>query len=217
MAPTKTGSHTALLELALAGHGGLERFARASEVAVDMHGAGLVVRAKRFGWVPGDVRVTIATDRQRTVVSPYPQRGRRGVFEGDTVRVEAEDGTVLAERANPRPRLSSPRGLAYWDNLDFLYFMGYAMWGYLASPFVFAWPGFATREIEPAEQDGRRLRRLAVTYPEGFHAHCREQVFSFDDGGLLWRNDYTAEVFGSFAKSAHLCSAHRDFGGLVIP
>src|SRR3712207_6651220 len=127
MTSTKTEPPTALLDLALAGHGGLERFARDEEIAVDMYGGGLVLLAKRFGWVPGDVRVTIATDRQRTVVAPYPRRGRRGVFEGDSVRIESEDGAVLAERADPRPRLSSVRGLAYWDALDFLYFMGYAM------------------------------------------------------------------------------------------
>src|SRR2546423_3361324 len=154
-----------------------------------MYGSGLAVRSKRFGWIPRDVRVTCSTDRQRTVVEPYPSTGRRGVFEGDAVRIERDDGEVEAARSDPRPHLSSLRGLVAWDTLDFLYFMGYAMWGYLASPFVFTWPGFATREIEPWDQDGRRLRRLAVTYPDGFHAHCREQVFYFDERGRLWRND----------------------------
>jgi hypothetical protein len=31
------------------------------------------------------------------------------------------------------------------------------------------------------------------------------------------RNDYTAEVFGRWARSKHLCEEHRTFDGLVLP
>ncbi|MFQ5898028.1 MAG: hypothetical protein ACE5JN_07255 [Candidatus Methylomirabilia bacterium] len=35
--------------------------------------------------------------------------------------------------------------------------------------------------------------------------------------GLLRRLDYTAEVFGHWAKAAHYCWEHKEFSGLVIP
>ena len=35
--------------------------------------------------------------------------------------------------------------------------------------------------------------------------------------GLLRRNDYTAEVFGSWAKATHYCWDHESFDGLVVP
>lgn len=56
-----------------------------------------------------------------------------------------------------------------------------------------------------------------MTFPPDLPAHSREQVFYFDSAGHLRRNDYTAEVFGSWAKAAHLCHDDREFGGLVFP
>jgi len=38
----------------------------------------------------------------------------------------------------------------------------------------------------------------------------------FDERRLLTRLDYTAEVFGKWARAKHLCGAHRTFG-LVLP
>jgi hypothetical protein len=74
-----------------------------------------------------------------------------------------------------------------------------------------------TREIEPWEEGDERWRRLEVTYPDAWHTHCSRQIYYFDPRGLLRRNDYTAEVFGGWAKSVHICEGHRSFDGLVFP
>jgi hypothetical protein len=134
------------------------------------------------------------------------------------VRIESVgDGTVLAERADPRDRFPGGRRRLWWDRLDFLYFVGYAIWGYACTPFIFTWPGVETRELEPWEEGGRRWRRLEVTFPERMHVHSRVQTFYFDDRGLLGRLDYDPEVFGGWVRSAHLCAEHRDFDGLSFP
>lgn len=210
------GDGAGLLASAIEAHGGAARWAAVGE---------LVLHASSGGWAPtlkgkrralARYRAHISTTEPRTLLTPYPRPGRRGVFERDAVRIESDDGQVLERRSDPRSCFRGRR-LLWWDHLDFLYFAGYALWGYACAPFVFAQPGFETREIEPWEQEGERWRRLAVTFPADVPAHCREQVFHFDWSGRLRRNDYTAEVFGPWAKAAHICHDHREYGGLVFP
>jgi hypothetical protein len=100
-----------------------------------------------------------------------------------------------------------------WDELDLVYFLGYALWNYLVTPYCFTWPGFVSRELEP----WNGLRRLEVTYPEGFPTHAGTQVFYFDARAYLVRLDYVAEVFGAWARGIHLLEDHHDFGELVFP
>ena len=45
----------------------------------------------------------------------------------------------------------------------------------------------------------------------------KEQTFYFDADGLLRRHDYTALVFGNFAKAAHYSWNHREVNGIPIP
>ena len=58
---------------------------------------------------------------------------------------------------------------------------------------------------------------LRATFPAAVPAHCRMQSFYFDEHGLLFLFDYTAEVAGGWAPAAHFCSGYRDFSGLKIP
>ena len=80
----------------------------------------------------GEARVSTAT--ARTIVAPYPGLGRRGLFEADLVRIESKDGQVLAERRNPRTAFRDFRHNLWWDPLDLLHFVGYALWNYLNAP-----------------------------------------------------------------------------------
>jgi hypothetical protein len=212
------GRSSRLVELALEAAGGPDLLRGAREIHASLHGSGTAIRSKRFGWVPGEIEVACSVDEQRTVISPYPEEGRRGVFTGSEVRIErVQDGSVLKARQNPRARFPGGRRLLWWDDLDFLYFSGYAMWGYLLAPHSFLRDGVETRELEPWEEQDERWRRLEVSYPAPWHMHCRKQIYYFDPAGRLRRNDYTAEVFGSFAKSAHMCGEHRTFDGLTLP
>lgn len=159
----------------------------------------------------------LATSEPRTVISDYTGPGRRGVFTPEGVRIESGSGETLSERSNPREAFRSFRHNLWWDDLDLLYFVGYALWGYMAAPFVFARPGFEVREAGTWDEDGERWSRLEVTFPPEVPNHSRQQTFYFDEAGLLRRLDYTAEVFGSWAKAAHYCWEHREIAGLVVP
>jgi hypothetical protein len=147
--------------------------------------------------------------RPRTEFASFPEAGRTGILDGEHVRIESATGELVGERDDPRRAIRSRRARLRWDGLDLLYFGGYAIWGYATFPFHLTLPGV---EVEEAGE-----RRLRVRYPDGWPVHSREQQFHFDPDGLLVRNDYTAEPFGRWARSKHLCEKHRDFDGLVLP
>jgi hypothetical protein len=162
----------------------------------------------------------VSTKDPRTIYEPYPAPGRRGVFEGDRVRIETTSGELVEERGGARSHFRGRPGLRrklWWDHLDLLYFAGYALWNYMAAPFAFTGPGFEVSEGEPWDEAGERWRRLDVDFPPGFPTHSAQQSFYYDAEGLLRRQDYTAEAFGGWAKAVHLCDAHREFDGLVVP
>lgn len=205
-----------LLTEAIAAHGGEERWEQVEELTLHLRSGGFAPASKGRRRDVAAVQARVSTRRPRTVFADYGGSGRQGVFTGERVWIE-EDGEVVAERRDPREAFPYGRRALWWDRLDLLYFAGYALWGYACTPFLLAHPGCEAREVEPWEEDGQTLRRLAVTFPEGLPVHSREQVFYFDRRGLLRRNDYTAEVFGGWARGAHHCEEHREFGGLVFP
>jgi hypothetical protein len=212
-----TVAATDLLEQVIEAHGGSERFDSSDEVSARLHckGWAFVMRFQRGSLA--DFRGTASTREPRVVIEPYPEPGRRGILEQSSVRIESDGGEVLAERSDPRSQFRRFRRNLWWDDLDLLYFATYAYWGYVVAPFIFRRPGFEVEEVEPWREDGEVWRGLQVRFPEGLPAHSREQRYYFDDRGLLRRNDYTAEVFGSWAKAAHYCYDHTDFSGVVVP
>lgn len=209
-------SAPALLEEAIAAHGGPEAWSHRDEVVVRVSSGGFAF-ASKLRRPLRDVEGRVATTGQRTVFDPFPEPSRRGVFEGGDVRIEDADGRVLAERRDARRAFRSPRRLLWWDALDFLYFGGYALWGYLSMPFVLARPGYRLAELDPWEEAGETWRRLEVTFPDGVHAHSQRQVLYLDDQGRIRRNDYVAEPFGRWARAAHYAHDHRWEDGLLIP
>lgn len=206
-----------LLEQAVEAHGGAQAFDSASQLTFHMHCGGWAFPLKFQRGALADFTGTVSTREPRVEIAPYGGPGRRGVFEHGAVRIVAESGEVLGSRDDPRPAFRRLRRQIWWDDLDLLYFAGYALWGYATAPFIFRRPGFEVEEAEPWREHGESWRALRVRFPEDVPAHSREQVYYFDERGLLRRNDYTAEVFGSWAKATHYCWEHERFDGIVVP
>lgn len=190
-----------LLERAIEAHGGRDAWhgREAFELEATVGGLAWPMRTRR---APGFFRGRVRTAEPWMEVLDYPKPGQRGVFEPGRVFVEGG-----GERENPREGFRHFRRQLHWDDLDLLYFAGYAWWNYMAFPFYL-------ENLEVEELPGRRL---AVNFPEGFPAHSREQVFYLDEEHRLIRNDYTAEVFGPWAKAKHLSAEHKCFDGLLVP
>jgi hypothetical protein len=198
-----------LLEQALEAHGGLERWRTAEEVVAELRSGGFALASKLVAGPLRRYEARASVAEPRTVLDPYPSPGQRGVFAGDQVWIESADsGERLARRSDPRRLFPGLRRRVWWDRLDALYFAGYALWNYLTTPYLLTRPGVEVRE------EGRHLH---VTFPPQLPTHSREQTFQLDEQGLIVRHDYTAEVFGGWAKAKHECHEHRQFDGLVFP
>lgn len=209
-------SATDLLERAIEAHGGADRYRSTPEISVRVRSSGwaFVMRFQRGALA--DFTGTISTSEPRTVLSPYPEPGQRGIFERDAVRIESDSGEVMAERKNPRAAFRGLRHAIWWDDLDLLHFAGYALWNYMSAPFMLLHPGFKIEELPPWDENGERWRRLRVLFPADVPTHSAEQDFYFDEAAILKRLDYTAEVFGSWAKATHYCWDQKEFSGLLV-
>ncbi|MBP1700155.1 MAG: hypothetical protein H6Q41_5343 [Deltaproteobacteria bacterium] len=206
-----------LLDKAIKAHGGLNRWRSIKEIVTHIRCGGMALPLRfKFGTFKS-YEAQISTTKPRIIFSPFAGKGNRGIFLGDTVRIETDNGQVLAERTNAKAAFNNFRHKFYWDNLDALYFGGYAIWNYFSAPFLFLHKGFEIQEIDPWEENNHTWRRLQVFFPSDIPTHSREQVFYFNSEGLLMRLDYTAEVFGEWAKAAHYCRGHKNFSGLILP
>ena len=208
---------TSLLSKVIAAHGGLERWNSFEALDAEISAAGFLFTAKRRP-VLDRVRMRAWIREPRFALYDFPQRGQVAELIGTKeVRITDANGLVLARRADPRSAFRSFRHLFSWDDLDFTYFAGYATWNYLMEPFLLTWPGFVITELSPAKIEASDFRRLRVAFPDNIPTHCREQTFYFDEGFILRRLDYTAEVVGGWAHAAHLCEEYRTFGGIQAP
>jgi hypothetical protein len=206
-----------LLRLAIERHGGEERWRQVDALEMRYRAGGLALATRMRGrrLRPFDARIDAR--EPHVTFRAYPRAGRRGVLDGDAVRIETDAGELVDARDRPREEFRKLRRRGRWDDLDFLYFAAYAMWGYATAPFHFTRPGVELAELTAWREDGEEWRRLRVRYPPGLPVHSREQVFHYDERGLLRRNDYTAEPFGGWAHAAHYSYEHREFDGLVFP
>jgi hypothetical protein len=130
--------------------------------------------------------------------------------------VQTTDGRIVGSRTNPRPSYIGDDARSPWEPLKVGYFIGYALWNYLTTPFLLTFPGVQTHEIEPWEEDGQTWRRLHVTFPDTIATHTAEQVFYFGTDGMLRRHDYSVDVNGG-APVAHHTGQYRTFDGLAFP
>jgi hypothetical protein len=203
-----------LLDRAVAAHGGLDYFDQFQHVAADVAIGGALWSLK--GRPPrSNVRVTVDLHQERAVFAPFRLPNDYAVFTPHRLTVETTQGAVVEERTNPRTAFAGHTRETPWDDLDQLYFSGYAMWTYLTVPFCLTWAGFAVAEIEPWREQEETWRRLAVTFPPDIASHSTHQTFYFGADGLLRRHDYAVEVAGGF-PAAHYVSDYQNVAGLQL-
>jgi hypothetical protein len=213
----KTGENimNELLELALSAHGGLDRWKRIRSIDVSLIISGQLLEVKGFP-EHQHTKVTIDADQPQTVMEPYSEDGARGIYTPERVWIESRDGgPEIMGRKEPRTWFAGHVRDTKWDQLHRLYFLGYAMWNYLATPFIFVRDGFDVQELSLHEEDGQRWRVLQVRYPKDIPTHCDTQQFYFNSDGILKRMDYTTDVLGGVAS--HYLYDPKNFAGLVVP
>jgi len=198
-------------------HGGEDFWNNLEALEAEISISGLLFTFKRRP-VLEHIKVTAYTQEPRFVFHDFPSPGLTGELMGASeVRVVAKNGAIVHKRENPRSAFKGLGRLFSWDDLDFIYFGGYATWNYLVTPFIFLRPGFYLEMLDPISVSSATWFRIKVTMPDDLPTHCREQIFYFDENWHLKRLDYVAEVVGSWAHAAHFCDNYQDFNGIKAP
>ncbi len=207
-----------LVDRVIEAHGSHRLWKHLAGLRLQLRVGGNILAAKFQSPRARSIQVEIDATRIFARLTPFPRSGLRGVFEEHSVRLETEAGVVVKQRKVARDVDGRVERRFVWDDLDLLYFLGYALWNYSMTPHYFLWPGFECAEGELwREENGSVWRTLHVTYPPALPTHSRQQTFYFDEQGWLRRLDYTAYVFGEWTRGAHYCSDHRSFDGLIFP
>jgi hypothetical protein len=207
---------TNLLDLTVAAHGGLDRFNQLKTLSVHDHVSGGLWALKGQEGALDNTRLTVDLHRQHVSYVPFKLPNQRTDFTPERVAVETNEGKVVEERTNPRAAFAGHTLVTPWDNLHLIYFGGYAMWNYLASPFTLTLEGFDATEIEPWQEHGETWRRLKVKFPPSIATHSVEQTFYIGNDGLFRRLDYDVEVMGNFT-AAHYIAEYKDVSGIMVP
>lgn len=182
-------------------YGGEERWRALRRIAVTLSASGWALRAK---WCrPFDhVRAEVAVWSPRARISPLGARGLAGVLDGGWVRLVDRTGKDVAARTDPRRFFPGGRRLLWWDDLDHAYFATYALWNYLAFPALLLRDDVRWAEVGPAT--------LEAKFDAAVPTHSPVQRFHVDPASALLRqHDYTALVFGRWARAAHVVLEHR--------
>lgn len=198
-------------------NGGLPLWQNHRALDVRLRFGGLAFAA-RWNWKGLRARVVrVYLHEQKTVLEDYPRPGCRGIFTPEELRMETAGGAIIAERRNPRPLFDSLRRQLWWDDLDLLYFAGYASWNYFTMPWLLAWEGVEIQSLSEWAEAAEVWQKLVVRFPPSLATHCPQQAFYFDKNGCLRRHDYDPEVFARWARAAHYCFDHVEMAGWQFP
>lgn len=205
-----------LARLAINAHGGLDRWRKLRRVSARLVNGGALWAMKGKEGVMSNLHVTVDLRRAWASHWPFTKPGQHTSFQPDRVAIKTSDGAVIEERFNPRDSFQGHNLGTPWDNLQLAYFAGYAMWTYLNTPFLLAFPGVEADEIGEWRENGSFWRRLKATFPYGIATHSTTQTFYFSQRGLLQRHDYELEVCGG-TPAVHYASQLRQFSGISVP
>lgn len=205
-----------LLRLAVAAHGGLDRWNALTSLRTEMSVTGAIWAVKSKPDVFADVTLTLDLHTQHITVDPVSGPGRCSVLAGHQLTLETTDGQVLQMRTSPEASYAGHQRETPWDDLHAAYFTSEALWTYLTTPFLYTYPGVATTEIAPIEENGEEWRSLQITFPDSIATHTRTQISRFGPDGLLRRHDYTVDILGG-ATGLNYAYDFRDVDGIMLP
>jgi hypothetical protein len=204
-----------LLDLVLHAHGGLDNWKSVTSVDVRMTLGGYLFEIKQHPDGLRSALVKVSTQRPRTLIVPFPEKGKRGIYQDGRAWIQTDPGEIVEELLEPRKAYVGHERRTPWNDLQYLYFIGYAFWNYFTTPFLLASDAVTCEEVDPWEENNQRWRVLKATFAESIDTHCAVQKFYFDDKGMLQRHDYFTDV--AKGNVAHYCMDHKNFDGFIFP
>ena len=203
-----------IVERLMMAHGGRDAWADVTAISARLSSGGLAYASRLQSGALNHKEAVVELEERRVTIYDFPRPGWWGQWHDTQVAIGRDGGELERERANARHRFRGWWAQPRWDDLDLLYFVGYALWNYLSFPRLLEVPG-----VEIALARGGRLGQpslLAVRFPADIPTHCRQQYFFLDADDLLLRHDYVAEVFGTWASGANHCERCETVGGLRL-
>jgi hypothetical protein len=199
-------------------HGGLERYNKLDTITfkMDFTGATLGMKQRPQHLIPTG---TTYVKEQKTVY-----RGLGGSTDEEWVftptkvwKQRISDGGIIDSRENPRASFEGHTLETPWDDLQFLYFCGYAMYQYFHWPYLLARDDVQTKELAPYHESNQTWRVLEVIYPDHdvLATHVRTQKYYVDETFILRRHDYAPDVLAG-AQAAHYVFDPITVGGLTF-
>jgi hypothetical protein len=206
-----------LRDIAIAAHGGMDRWDELSTVTVRMRAGGVLWALKGQDGVINDSTVRVDLHRQLVRHAPFGAPDLHDRYTPGKVTIENAHDEVLEQRFDPRSAFTGHTLETRWDRLHLAYFTGYAMWTYLTQPLSWLRPGVEVEELDRWHENNETWRRLRVRFPADVATHSAENLYYLDDRGLIRRHDYTTEVLGSTTPAAHYAFDHQVFEGIHVP
>lgn len=186
----------------MAAYGGAELWSQYNFIEAEVSASGLAFKLKgRKAFQHVKLKMEIARPYAR--LSPIGTDSNiTGVLDGTTVRLENEQGQVIAERKEARSFFPGGRRFFRWDDLDMAYFANYAFWNYFTLPVLLSRTDIQWTETKEGT--------LQAVFPDSLPTHSRQQEFIFDtESGLLKQHNYTVDIFGQWAKAANVVLEHQ--------
>ncbi len=198
-----------LAERVVEAYGGADRWKAATSIQATVNARGFAFFAKLRGGVR-DLHVEASLEGPHVVSWSRGRPDLRRTFDGRSVEITDGVGNITAQRHEPRNGFPYGRRLFYWDRLDEVYFSSYALWNYLTLP--------ALLMRDDIEWSDPSETSLEAQFPPDLPTHSPVQRFHFDrETALLRQHDYTAEVFGGWAKAANVVLEHSTWEAVPYP
>ncbi len=195
---------------AINAYGGIESWRNLKYIEAEVSVKGLAFTLKRRPFFE-HVKIQMEVGKPFSRITPIGKdKNISGVLDGNNVRLENQDGIIIAERNNARDFFPYGRRLLYWDDLDMAYFANYALWNY------FTLPRLLTNDeiIWTEKADGV----LEAIFPDNYPTHSKIQEFHFDKTtGVLIQHNYTAEVISKLAKAANVVKEQKIIKDILFP
>jgi hypothetical protein len=205
-----------LLSRIIEAHGGFERWKGFNRLQATIVFDGTLWGMKNLAQDQDPREATIWLHQQRCTLVPFGDPDWYSDFTPGRVVIFGRDGTIVADRDDPRASFAGHDKKTPWDPLDLAYVEGYALWTYLTTPFLLAMEGVEVSEVEPRTEAGETWRVLRANFPETIATHSAVQDFFFGADLRLRRHDYRIDVAGGF-EAAHLVHDYVEADGILLP
>jgi hypothetical protein len=166
-----------LLGQILNAHGGIDRWNQYEKVEATIVSGGGFFPLKGVMQDADPRRMSVWLHQERSSVFPYGAPDQRTMFTPHRIAIGKLDGTVVAERPDPKDSFAGHQMSTPWDALHRAYFNGEALWTYMTTPFLLAMDGVAVEEVEPWQEGVDTWRVLRAHFPGSIETHSLVQEF----------------------------------------